>query len=407
MPRRLGQLGQQSDVDDSGTDRFGTARGTDSVNRFDSKPLKLDSVEVEDTRSSNEDDGSTNIYHNHEVFHDEPIFLKTYKEMNTSLKIYIYPHNSHEPFANVLLPVKQEPGGNYASEMYFKNTLFKSHFITTDPSTADFFFLPFSIASMRHDKRIGVGRLANFVKDYVDNAIHQYPYWNRTGGSDHFYVACHSIGRVALSKADIVKSNAIQVICSSSYFLPNYFSHKDVALPQVWPRHEKLDLTATKRKKLAFFAGAMNSPVRKILYTVWKGDPDIFVYDGRLPTPYSKQLLGSKYCLHVKGFEVNTARLGDAMYYGCVPVIIADHYDLPYMDILNWESFSVVVKVDDIPKLKKILQGISAEEFGRLQNNVMKARKHFQWNMVPTDYDAFYMVMFELWLRRGSVRLSF
>ena len=42
---------------------------------------------------------------------------------------------------------------------------------------------------------------------------------------------------------------------------------------------------------------------------------------------------------HVKGFEVNTTRIG---------VIIANYYDLPFADVLNWKSFSVVVTTLDI-----------------------------------------------------------
>ncbi|GMH23021.1 hypothetical protein Nepgr_024864 [Nepenthes gracilis] len=342
---------------------------------------------------------------NHEVFHEEDIFLKNYKEMNKSLKIYVYPHRRSDPFANALLPVNKEPGGNYASETYFKNVLMNSHFITKDPSKANLFFLPFSIASLRNDRRIGVGGLPGFIRDYIFNISMQYPYWNRTGGADHFYVACHSVSRLAMHKADRVKLNAIQVVCSSSYFLPNYVTHKDLALPQIWPRHGSPDLNSAKRTKLAFFAGAMNSPVRRKLVQAWKDDPEIFTHSGRLKTPYADQLLGSKFCLHVKGFEVNTARIGDSLYYGCIPVILADYYDLPFMDILNWKSFSVVVTAMDIPLLKKILKSISSEDFSVLQGNVLKVRKHFQWNRSPVDYDAFYMVMYELWQRRSSIRV--
>ncbi|KAJ8429054.1 hypothetical protein Cgig2_023925 [Carnegiea gigantea] len=346
---------------------------------------------------------------NQDVYHDKEIFLQNYEDMKRSLRIYIYPHNKNDPFANALLPEEsnQEPGGNYASEAYFKNVLYKSHFITKDPSKADFFFLPFSIASLRHDPRIGVGGLADFIREYMRNISHDYPYWNQTGGADHFYAACHSIGRVAMEKVEHVKSNAIQVICSSSYFLPNYFSHKDVSLPQIWPRHdEPQDLANTsRRKKLAFFAGTIMSPVRKSLAETWKDDSSIFAHDGRLKTPYSDHLLGSKYCIHAKGFEVNTARIGDALYYGCVPVILADYYDLPFMDILNWRAFSVVIMATDIPNLKKILQEISPQEYSVLQANVLKVRKHFQWHKSPVNFDAFYMVMYELWLRRSSVRI--
>lgn len=156
--------------------------------------------------------------------------------MNRSFKIYVYPHREDDPFANVLLPVESEPGGNYASESYFKKVLMKSHFITKDPVEADLFFLPFSIARLRHDRRVGVGGIKDFIRDYIQNIIHKYPYWNRTGGADHFYVACHSIGRSAMEKAPDVTFNAIQVVCSSSYFLTGYIAHKDTCLPQIWPR---------------------------------------------------------------------------------------------------------------------------------------------------------------------------
>lgn len=173
------------------------------------------------------------------MFHDTHIFLEDYKEMKRSFKIYVYPHRKHDPFANALLPVDFEPAGNYASESYFKKVLMKSHFITQDPTKADLFFLPFSIARLRHDTRVGVGGIQDFIKDYIFNISHKYQYWNRTGGADHFYVACHSIGRTAMEKASKVKFNAIQVVCSSSYFLSGYITHKDACLPQIWPRKEE------------------------------------------------------------------------------------------------------------------------------------------------------------------------
>lgn len=171
-----------------------------------------------------------------ELFHDRDVFLENYKEMNRSLKIYIYPHRQDDPFANVLLPVDFEPGGNYASESYFKKVLVSSHFITKDPSTADLFFLPFSIARLRHDPQVGINGIQDFIRDYIFNISHEYSYWNNSGGADHFYVACHSIGRSAMGKAVGVKLNAIQIVCSSSYYVSSYVAHKDASLPQIWPR---------------------------------------------------------------------------------------------------------------------------------------------------------------------------
>ncbi|XP_054804925.1 probable glycosyltransferase At5g03795 [Prosopis cineraria] len=306
--------------------------------------------------------GEREMEKNKDVYHERDVFVENYREMKMSLKIYVYPHSKDDPFANVLLPADEEPGGNYASESYFKKALMKSQFITEDPANADLFFMPFSIASLRHDRRVGVGGIQDFVRDYIQEISHKYPYWNRSGGSDHFYVACHSVGRSAMGKAPQVKFNAIQVVCSSSYFLTGYVSHKDACLPQIWPRKgNPPTLASSNRKKLAFFAGGMNSRERKELVRRWGNDSEIFAHAGRLRTPYADELLGSKFCLHAKGYEVNTARIGDSLYYGCVPVVVADYYDLPFADVLNWNSFSVVVNAIDIPRLKKVLKDINPE----------------------------------------------
>ncbi|KAI3791634.1 hypothetical protein L2E82_05493 [Cichorium intybus] len=344
---------------------------------------------------------------NENVFHDRDMFEEDYIKMNSTFKIFVYPHQRSDPYANVLLPVDYEPEGNYASESFFKKSLNNSHFVTKDPSKADLFYLPFSIARLRHDPRVGIDGIQDFIKEYIFNISHKYPYWNRTGGADHFYVSCHSIGRVAVNKADEVKRNAIQVVCSSSYFQSAYVPHKDASLPQIWPRlqDDPPTITSSQRKNLAFFAGSINSPVRQKLVETWQNNTQISVHWGHLNTSYEAALLDSKFCLHVKGFAVNTARIGDAFYHGCVPVIIANHYDLPFADILNWKSFSIIIATLDIPSLQRILTSISNDEFAKLHENVLDVRKHFRWHAVPVDYDAFYMVMYELWLRRSSIRV--
>ncbi|KAE8713294.1 Exostosin family protein [Hibiscus syriacus] len=279
-------------------------------------------------------------YANHtEVYHDEDLFQEDYKEMNRSMKIYIYPHDKDDPYANILLPADYDPKGHYASELYFKKVIAGSHFITQNPSEADLFFMPFSIVEMRHDPRIGPEGMRSFIKQYIYNISQTYPYWNRTDGADHFYVACHSIGRFAMDEVFEAKFNVIQVVCSSSYFVAGYVPHKDASMPQIWPRQgNPPDVASLKRKQLAFFAGTINSPARVALLKVWGNDTAIFAHFGRLGTPDDEQLLDAKFCLHVKGFEVNTARVADAIYYGCVPVILANHYDLPFTDTLNWEA---------------------------------------------------------------------
>ncbi|MQL79022.1 hypothetical protein Taro_011452 [Colocasia esculenta] len=102
--------------------------------------------------------------------------------------------------------------------------------------------------------------------------------------------------------------------------------------------------------------------------------------------------------------RVNSARIADSIHYGCVPVILSNYYDLPFNDILDWRKFSLILRESDVYNLKSILKSISDEEFAMLHNTLVEVQKHFQWHSPPVPYDAFHMVMYELWLRRHVIK---
>lgn len=156
------------------------------------------------------------------------------------------------------------------------------------------------------------------------------------------------------------------------------------------------------RKRLVFFAGReKNSVVRHELIAAWANDTSMDIFSGNPPFPYEEGFRRNRYCLHVKGYEVNTARISDAMHYGCIPVIVSNHYDLPFNNILDWSKFSIIVSHGDIPLLKQILLSISRHKYLTLYQNLCHVRKHFQWHRNPRGYDAFHMTLYQLWLRRG------
>ncbi|CAK7355340.1 unnamed protein product [Dovyalis caffra] len=53
-------------------------------------------------------------------------------------------------------------------------------------------------------------------------------------------------------------------------------------------------------------------------------------------------------------------------------IILPDYYDLPFSDILDWNKISVIVKEDDVPHLKKILEGTPEGKFKKMRQNVIK-----------------------------------
>lgn len=209
-------------------------------------------------------------------------------------------------------------------------------------------------------------------------------------------------------------NTSIRVLCnanSSEGFNPK----KDVSLPEIHlyggnvnrklisPRPSDLP-----RPYLAFFAGGVHGPIRPILLKHWKGrDSDLHVYE-YLPKDedYYDSMLRSKFCLCPSGYEVASPRIVEAIYAECVPVILSDHYVLPFSDVLRWEAFSIVVDVSEIPRLKEILVGVSEHRYLRLREGLRAVRRHFVLNQPVERFDVFHMILHSVWLRRLNLRVE-
>ncbi|KAF5759813.1 putative xylogalacturonan beta-1,3-xylosyltransferase [Helianthus annuus] len=209
-------------------------------------------------------------------------------------------------------------------------------------------------------------------------------------------------------------NSSIRVLCnanSSEGFDPQ----KDVSLPEINLRNGKMPANllsppplSSSRPHLAFFAGGVHGPIRPILLNQWKGqDPDLQVHD-YLPKglDYYSFMLASKYCLCPSGYEVASPRIVEAVYSECVPVIISDHYVLPFSDVLRWEAFSIQVKVSEIGELKRILTSVPENEYLRLKENLRAVRRHFVLNQPAERFDVFHMILHSVWLRRLNLKVE-
>ncbi|GMP86937.1 hypothetical protein CsSME_00039515 [Camellia sinensis var. sinensis] len=67
----------------------------------------------------------------------------------------------------------------------------------------------------------------------------------------------------------------------------------------------------------------------------------------------------------------------DSILQGCIPVVIQDGIYLPYENVLNYESFSVRIREDEIPDLIKILRGFNETEIEFRLANVRKIWQRF------------------------------
>ncbi|CAN6477944.1 unnamed protein product [Victoria cruziana] len=345
------------------------------------------------------------------VFRNVSMFRRSYELMEKILKVYIYPDGEKPIFHEPLLK------GIYASEGWFMKQMEENRqFVVKDPEKAHLFYLPYSsqqleIALYIHDSH-DMRPLSIYLRDYVTKIASKYRFWNRTRGADHFLVACHDWGPYTTKEHEELRYNTIKALCnadvSEGFFVPG----KDVSLPETKinaPMNPLKGLGGkhvSQRTILAFFAGKMHGRVRPELLKYWKGkDEDLKIY-GPLPKhvsrkmSYIQHMKSSKYCICPMGYEVNSPRIVEAIYYECVPVIIADNFVLPFNDILNWRTFSVIVAEKDIPKLKDILRAIPFRHYMALQMNVKKVQKHFLWHGKPIKYDIFYMILHSIWSNR-------
>lgn len=102
--------------------------------------------------------------------------------MDHLLKVYVYKEGEKPIFHHPRLR------GLYAAEGWFMNQLERSkRFTARDPRKAHLFYLSFSFETLRttlyDEKSYSIKDLEHYLTNYLDLI--------RTGGADHFFVACH------------------------------------------------------------------------------------------------------------------------------------------------------------------------------------------------------------------------
>uniref|UniRef100_A0A7N0V392 Exostosin GT47 domain-containing protein n=1 Tax=Kalanchoe fedtschenkoi TaxID=63787 RepID=A0A7N0V392_KALFE len=309
---------------------------------------------------------SLQAHHRNSPYVSHLTFLPNHQKMLHTFKIYIYPHN---PATTTFT----EP-----AESAFYSTLLTSPFLTSDPDGAHLFFIPsiFSALSSRSISR------------HIRNIRSTAPYWNRTLGADHFYL--HSTGLGYESDRNLVelKKNALQISCfptKHGRFVP----HKDITLPPLNPTHP--------------------TPPSSKLVNDLLNDPEILV-DASPEVLLAGRLKQHKYCLLFYE-DGSVAMVGEALRHGCVPVVVAASgvQDLPMMGVLRWAEMAVFVGGGvSGEEVRRVLREVgSGGGHERMRGLGVAAAKHFTWgDGFEEQYDAFNSVMYQLWVRRHTIRYA-
>ncbi|KAH6764759.1 glycosyltransferase [Perilla frutescens var. frutescens] len=339
-------------------------------------------------------------------------FLRSYKEMERVFKIYVYEEGELPIFHNGPCRSIYSTEGNLIYEME-RNGFYR----TRDAMEAHVFFLPFSVVGIvqylyepgSNDR----DAIAEVVADYVQMISVRHPFWNSSRGADHFMLSCHDWGPFSTRSVPNLFKNSIRVLCNANTS-EGFNPLKDASLPEINLKAGEEETEGVlggapplQRPFLAFFAGRLHGHIRHLLLGQWKGkDPEIQVYD-ELPTnvSYESMLRSSRFCLCPSGYEVASPRVVEAIYSGCIPVLISDGYVPPLSDVLNWSEFSLVIEVENIMNIRKILMGVPEEKHLRMYERLRQVQRHFVMNGPPKRFDLFHMIVHSIWLRRLNVRI--
>ncbi|XP_022893898.1 probable glycosyltransferase At5g25310 [Olea europaea var. sylvestris] len=309
--------------------------------------------------------------------------FQNYQNMLTNFKIFIY------------TPAKPFTFQNPVASLFY-NSLLKSPFNTQDPNEAHLFFAPFSADTSTRS----LGRL-------VRNFRVKHPYWNRTLGADHFFLSPAGIDYSSDRNVLELKKNSVQ-ISVFPVISGNFIPHKDITLPPLNPSASVISAAPENASTMSFLGylkwdGETESNFAEEL----KKDADFLVDIERDSLDQVGNIKTSKFCLLFYGGDV--AWMVEAMALGCVPVVIVDRpiQDLPLMDVLRWSDLSLLLSTrGGAKRLKEVLNSVSEEKYGGMKRMASAASEHLVWNEEPQPLDAFHMVIYQLWLRRHTIRYA-
>ncbi|KNA15638.1 hypothetical protein SOVF_096370 isoform A [Spinacia oleracea] len=204
------------------------------------------------------------------LYRNVSVFKRSYDLMERVLKIYVYKEGEKPIFHHPSLR------GLYVAEGWFMKLMEGSkRFTVRDPKKAHLYYLPFSSETLRmtlyEKKSHSMKNLEQYLIDYVDLIRTRYRFWNRTGGADHFFVACHDWApRITRHHM----SSCIRGLCNANV-ARGFHVGKDVSVPVTYIRSGN-DPTRyiggkppSERNILAFFAGQLHGYVRPLLLQYW------------------------------------------------------------------------------------------------------------------------------------------
>ncbi|KAL8489607.1 hypothetical protein ACS0TY_025501 [Phlomoides rotata] len=328
----------------------------------------------------------------------------------------------------------------YGAQMAVYESMLASPHRTLNGDEADYFFVPVLDSciivraddaphfNMQDHHGLRSSLTLEIYKKAYEHIMLQYPYWNQSSGKDHIWFfswdegACYAPKEIWNSTMLVHwgNTNSKHKGSTTAYWGDTWNTissdrrgnhscfdpEKDLVLP-AWKAPDADALSAKhwarpreERKILFYFNGNLGPAytngrpeatysmgIRQKVAEEFGSSPN---KEGKLGkqhaedvvvTPlraddYHKELASSIFCGVMPG-DGWSGRMEDSILQWCIPVVIQDGIYLPYENMLNYESFAVRIKEDEIPNLINILRSMNETEVEFRLANVRKIWQRF------------------------------
>ncbi|KQJ97627.2 probable glucuronosyltransferase Os03g0107900 [Brachypodium distachyon] len=317
----------------------------------------------------------------------------------------------------------------FAAEVAVHEALLRRH-LRARPEEADLFLVPVYV-SCNFSTPTGLPSLKHargLLAEAVELVRRDMPYWNRSAGTDHVFVASHDFGACFHAMEDVAIAGGIPEFLKRSILLQTFgvqgrhtcqeVEHV-VIPPHVLPEvaRELPEPEKSHRDIFAFFRGKMEvhpknmsgrfygKKVRTKLLQLY-GHNRKFYLKRKQHDGYRLEMARSLFCLCPLGWAPWSPRLVESVLLGCIPVIIADNIRLPFPGVLRWPDISLQVAERDIANLEAMLDHVASTNLTTIQGNLWDPvkRKALVFNQPMEEGDATWQVLKELEAKLGHLR---
>ncbi|GBM08419.1 Exostosin-2 [Araneus ventricosus] len=281
------------------------------------------------------------------------------------LSIYIYPIKKFVDDEEVLISVP------FSVEfMEILRTIYSSPYYEPDPKKACIFVISLDLLNQNNVR----------LKE-TSQILSSLPYWN--SGTNHllFNFLPGSVPDYnPVLEIDLDRG----MIAGAGFSTWTYRKTHDISIPVFSLLGHPFDLATCKEGSRQYLATSAQNNIhfeyRNELEDLSEEHPELLVLNrcsqgnttlrcrGGETFLYPEVLEESTFCLIIRGARLGQTTLSDAMKAGCIPVIVADGYVLPFAENIDWQRASISVFEENLADLIHILKSVSDERISEMRS---------------------------------------